>query len=135
MPEPLETTEMTDSPDPATVWREFCSRIAEAGAAVLGDPTAAGSRNLAEGLRCLSRQLVFAVQDAVEFRDADFPALHRFDDDVTKWGGTNTDNNYLRCSIDPACLYRVLGLSVRIGTARHAGRGGTRRRSWPRRWR
>lgn len=107
MPEPLETTEMTDSPDPAAVWREFCSRIAEAGAAVLGDPAASGARNQAEGLRCLTRQLVFAVQDAVEFRDADFPALHRFDDDVTKWGGPNTDNNYLRCSIDPAGLYRL----------------------------
>lgn len=98
---------MTDSLDPAAVWREFCSRIAEAGAAVLDDPAAAGSRNQAEGLRCLSRQLVFAVQDAVEFRDADFPALHRFDDDVTKWGGPNTDNNYLRCAIDPAGLYRL----------------------------
>lgn len=87
---------MTDSPDPAAVWREFCSRIAEAGAAVLDDPAASGSRNQAEGLRCLSRQLVFAVQDAVEFRDADFPALHRFDDDVTKWGGPNTDNNHRR---------------------------------------
>ena len=107
MPEPPETTEMTGSPDPATVWREFCSRIAEAGAAVLGDPAASGARNQAEGLRCLTRQLVFAVQDAVEFRDADFPAFHRFDDDVTKWGGPNTDNNYLRCSIDPAGLYRL----------------------------
>ena len=98
---------MTDSPDPAAVWREFCSRIAEAGAAVLDDPAASGARNQAEGLRCLTRQLVFAVQDAVEFRDVDFPALHRFDDDVTKWGGPNTDNNYLRCSIDPAGLYRL----------------------------
>ena len=98
---------MTSPPDPAAVWREFCSRIAEAGAAVLDDPAAAGARNQAEGLRCLSRQLVFAVQDAVEFRDTDFPAFHRFDDDVTKWGGPNTDNNYLRCSIDPAGLYRL----------------------------
>ena len=107
MPEPQQEPPAADSLDPVAVWRDFCDRIAEAGAAVLRDPAAAGARNQAEGLRCLSRQLVFAVQDAVEFSDADFPAFHRFDDDVTKWGGPNTDNNYLRCSIDPAGRYRL----------------------------
>lgn len=98
---------MTASPDPADAWRRFCSRIADAGAAALANPMADGPRNQAEGLRCLTRQLAFAVQHAVEFRDADFPAFHRFDDDVTKWGGPNTDNNYLRCAIDPSGLYRL----------------------------
>lgn len=92
---------------PAAVWKEFCGRIAEAGAAALADPNAAGARNQAEGLRCLSRQLVFAVQHAVEFRDPDFPAFHRFDDDVTKWGGPNADNHYLRCAVDPSGRYRL----------------------------
>ena len=95
------------SGDPAAAWREFCRRIAEAGAAALADPMAAGARNQAEGLRCLSRQVVFALQHAVEFRDPDFPAFHRFDDDVTKWGGPNADNQYLRCAIDPDGLYRL----------------------------
>ena len=98
---------MTASSDPAAAWRAFCSRIADAGAAALSDPMAAGARQQADGLRCLSRQLVFAVQDAMEFNDADFPAFHRFDDDVTKWGGPNTDNNYLRCAIDPSGHYRL----------------------------
>ena len=98
---------MTASPDPADAWRQFCGRIAEAGAAALADPIAAGERSQAEGLRCLTRQLVFAVQHAVEFRDPDFPAFHRFDDDVTKWGGPNADNHYLRCAIDPSGLYRL----------------------------
>ena len=104
-------TDSVDEPagaaDAATVWQQFCRRIGEAGAAALGDPMADGSRDQAEGLRCLSRQLVFALQDAMEFRDPDFPAFHRYDDDVTKWGGPNADNNYLRCAIDPAGLYRL----------------------------
>ncbi len=98
---------MTSSPDPADAWRLFCGRIGEAGAAALADPMADGARNQAEGLRCLTRQLVFAVQHAVEFRDPDFPAFHRYDDDITKWGGPNTDNHYLRCAIDPSGRYRL----------------------------
>ena len=98
---------MTSSLDPADAWRLFCDRIGEAGAAALADPMADGARNQAEGLRCLTRQLVFAVQHAVEFRDPDFPAFHRYDDDVTKWGGPNTDNHYLRCAIDPSGRYRL----------------------------
>ena len=88
-------------------WREFCARLADAGASALAHPIVGDERDLAEGLRCLSRQLVFAVQSAVEFSDPDFPAFHRFDDDVTKWGGPNADNHYLRCAIDPAGLYRL----------------------------
>ena len=91
----------------AAAWREFCRRIADAGAAALADTIVDSERAQAEGLRSLSRQLVFAIQDTVEFSDADFPALHRYDDDVTKWGGPNADNNYLRCAIDPAGRYRL----------------------------
>ena len=101
------TDSVDDSTDAVARWRDFCRRISDAGAAALGDPMVAGSRDRAEGLRCLSRQVVFALQDAVEFRDPAFPAFHRYDDDVTKWGGPNADNNYLRCAIDPAGLYRL----------------------------
>ena len=102
---------MTDSVDGSAgavaAWQQFCQRISDAGAAALAEPMAAGRRNQAEGLRCLSRQVVFALQDAVEFRDAGFPAFNRYDDDVTKWGGPNADNHYLRCAIDPEGLYRL----------------------------
>ena len=101
------TDPVEDAADAAAVWQQFCRRIGDAGAAALSDPMAADSSDQAEGLRCLSRQLVFALQDAMEFRDPDFPAFHRYDDDVTKWGGPNADNNYLRCAIDPAGLYRL----------------------------
>lgn len=79
--------------------------MAEAGAAALADPMVSSDRDRAEGLRYLSRQLVFATQHAVEFRDPNSPQMQRFDDDITKWGGPNADNHYLRCAIDPSGLY------------------------------
>lgn len=93
--------------DATEAWEDFCQRLAAAGRTVLSDPMAQGEREQAEGLRSLTRQATFAIQHAMEFRDPDFPAFHRFDDDVTKWGGPNADNNYLRCAIDPAGTYRL----------------------------
>ncbi len=98
---------MTSSDKAVAAWRDFCERVAEVGAAALGDPVAATARDHAEGLRWLSRQLVFALQYSFEFSDSDFPALYRFNDDVTKWGGPNADNHYLRCAIDPGGTYRL----------------------------
>ena len=94
-------------PSAVEAWQNFCGRLSAIGTAVLGDPMVTSARDEAEGLRCLSRQATFALQHAVEFRDPDFPAFQRFDDDVTKWGGPNADNNYLRCAIDPAGTYRL----------------------------
>ena len=93
--------------NPIDAWQEFCGRLSDAGAAVLADPMVTSDRDRAEGLRYLTRQTTFALQHAMEFRDPDFPAFHRFDDDVTKWGGPNADNNYLRCAIDPGGTYRL----------------------------
>ena len=98
-------------------WQEFCQRLSDLGTTVLADQMTTGPRDQAEGLRCLTRQVTFALQHAMEFRDPDFPAFHRFDDDVTKWGGPNADNNYLRCAIDPAGTYR---LTADVGGCREA---------------
>ncbi|MEZ5168077.1 MAG: hypothetical protein R2695_16915 [Acidimicrobiales bacterium] len=65
-------------------WQDFCRRLSDAGSAALADPMVRGDRDQAEGLRALSRQTTFALQHAMEFRDPDFPAFHRYDDDVTK---------------------------------------------------
>jgi hypothetical protein len=93
--------------DAAAAWRDFCNRMAEIGSTVLADGMVSDDRDRAEGIRHLTRQLTFALQESVEFGDGDFPAFHRFDDDVTKWGGPNADNNYLRCAIDPTGTYRI----------------------------
>jgi hypothetical protein len=98
-------------------WQEFCQRLSDLGTTVLADQMTTSPRDQAEGLRCLTRQVTFALQHAMEFREPNFPAFHRFDDDVTKWGGPNADNNYLRCAIDPAGTYR---LTADVGGCREA---------------
>jgi hypothetical protein len=100
---------MVDATDAADVWGDFCARLDRLGRQVLAHETVTGDRERADGLRALSRQVVFALQDAVEFSDGERPALFRYDDDVTKWGGPNVDNNYLRCAVDPAGTYRLSG--------------------------
>lgn len=105
--EPAAPRSAAPSVGPVEAWHDFCRRLAAAGESVLTDPMVSDDRDRAEGLRALTRQVTFALQHAMEFRDPDFPAFHRYDDDVTKWGGPNADNNYLRCAIDPTGTYRL----------------------------
>lgn len=103
----------TRSPDPdprataVDAWRAWCAGLADVGETVLTDPLVTGERDLADGLRHLARQLVFATQWHLEFDDPERPALYRSNDDVTPWGGPNADNTYLRARIDPAGTYRL----------------------------
>jgi len=78
-----------------------------AGERVLADDAAVSPVDRAEGYRHLSRLAVYALQWHVDFHDPDYPAFHRYDDDVVKWGGPNADNHYLRAKIDPRGSYRV----------------------------
>ncbi len=88
-------------------WYEFCDRLKVAGARVLTDDAATLDVDRAEGYRHLSRLTVYALQWFVDFHDPDYPAFHRYDDDVIKWGGPNADNHYLRAKIDPRGAYRL----------------------------
>ncbi len=88
-------------------WRAWCARLAELGDSVLDDPLVTDERAAADGLRHLTRQLVFATQWHVEFDDPERPRLYRYDDDATSWGGPNADNTYLRTRIDPSGTYRL----------------------------
>lgn len=90
-------------------WREFCHRLAAVGERILADDFPASERDRAEGFRHLTRQLVYALQWHLELRDPAFPGFHRFDDDVTKWGGPCVDFNYLRARVSPEHAYRVTG--------------------------
>ena len=98
MPKPLEQGE---------AWADFCDRMKAAGARLLEDDFPQDARTRAEGFRHLTRLMNYATQWYVDFHDSEFPRFHRYDDDVTKWGGPNTDNHYLRAKIDPAFSYRV----------------------------
>lgn len=90
-------------------WRSFCDRLAAVGERILGDDFPGSERDRAEGVRHLTRQVVYALQWYVELRDPAFPGFHRFDDDVTKWGGPCVDFNYLRARVSAEHAYRVTG--------------------------
>lgn len=95
--------------DPADAWRAFCEALATTGERILADDFPADAHGRAEGRRHLARLTVMALQSHLEYGDVDFPAFHRYDDDVVKWGGPNVDNQYLRARIDPTGTYRIVG--------------------------
>jgi hypothetical protein len=88
-------------------WRVFCRRLEAAGERILADDFPADPHARAEGYRHLGRLTTYALQWFLDFQDAEFPAFHRYDDDVVKWGGPNADNHYLRAKVDPRASYRL----------------------------
>ncbi len=90
-------------------WIEFCARIEAAGLQILGDEFPGSESERADGLRHLARTVAMALQWEVDFADPDFPAFYRHNDDVSKWGGPNVDNTYLRARIDGTKTYRLSG--------------------------
>jgi len=95
--------------DPAAAWADFCDRLKATGQRILGEEFPQGERARAEGFRHLARLAVFGLQWSLEFSDPEFPALYRYDDDVVKWGGPNTDNHYYRAKVEASGTYRVSG--------------------------
>lgn len=90
-------------------WANLVNRLAKAGEALAAPPFPTGPRETAEGYRYLSRLAVLGLQWAVEFGDPEFPAFYRHDDDITKWGGPNVDNRYMRARVRGDLAYRVVG--------------------------
>lgn len=106
------TTDGTERSASATVtdaWEQFTAALGAMGAEITAPPYPRGARELAEGYRYLGRLAVLALQWSVEFADPDFPQFWRHDDDITKWGGPNVDNRYLRARVRDGRTYRVRG--------------------------
>jgi len=81
----------------AAAWSDFCRRLDALGQSLLDEqrfPTAPLGR--AEGFRHLTRDLVYALQWYVEYRDPAFPQFHRYMDYTTNWGGPCVDFIYER---------------------------------------
>src|SRR5919205_19942 len=97
------------STDPSQSWATLSQRLASLGRDLAASPFPLGSRETAEGYRYLARLAVLGLQWAVEFNDPDTPAFYRHDDDITKWGGPNVDNRYLRARVDGKNAYRIVG--------------------------
>ena len=90
-------------------WEDFAQSLDRLGKELASEPFPVGIRETAEGYRYLARLTTFGLQWALEFSDPDFPSFYRYDDDVTKWGGPNVDNRYLRATIRGTDAYRITG--------------------------
>lgn len=117
---------MTDGLDPdrdreqlleGALWREWCARLSALGERILGSDFPGEERGRAEGVRALTRKIVYALQMEVEAGDPDHPTFVRLQDPYNQWGGPNPDNVYLRAAIDPNATYRVWG---EVGGVRQA---------------
>lgn len=102
-----QKTTMPTSLENGAAWTDFCDRMKALGQRILEDDFPQDEQTRAEGFRHLVRMMNYATQWYVDFHDPEFPRFHRYDDDVIKWGGPNTDNHYLRAKIDPGSSYRI----------------------------
>jgi hypothetical protein len=93
----------------ATVWREFCDRLAEAGEVLLWPEAPATPLDQAEGLRYLSRLTRTALNMLVDSSDPDFPRIFLLTDDKIKIGADNPDNLYQQIVVRGDRDYRLRG--------------------------
>ena len=89
------------------VWRDFCTRLADAGEVLSRDAAPATALDQAEGLRYLSRLTRTALNMLVDSSDPDFPRLFKLTDDKIKIGADNPDNIYEQAVINPTRTYRL----------------------------
>ena len=91
------------------LWPSLLDRLGGLGAELAKPPYPTGERATVDGIRYLSRLVTLGLQWCVEFGDPEFPAFYRHDDDITKWGGPNVDNTYVRARVRGGAVYRVTG--------------------------
>ena len=95
--------------DVDAAWSDFADRIKAAGELITGEDFPQDPRLRAEGYRYVARLWALASQLYLEFSSSDHPTFFRYGDDVTTFGATNVDNQYLRTFLDPAGSYRISG--------------------------
>lgn len=95
--------------DIAAAWRDFCTRLADAGDIILAPDVPDDSLIRAEGFRYLSRLTKLALEQYVEASDPDFPFFYKLSHETAKIGADNPDNVYWNASIRGDCDYRITG--------------------------
>lgn len=95
--------------DPATAWKDFCARLADAGDIILAPDVPDDPLIRAEGFRYLSRLTKLALEQYVEASDPDFPFFYKLSHETAKIGADNPDNAYWNASIRGDCDYRITG--------------------------
>lgn len=97
------------APDPATAWRDFCAKLADAGEVILASDVPDDPLIRAEGFRYLSRLTKLALEQYVEASDPDFPFFYKLSHETGKIGADNPDNVYWNASIRGTNDYRITG--------------------------
>jgi hypothetical protein len=95
--------------DPAAAWRDYCAKLAEAGAVILAPDVPDDPLIRAEGFRYLSRLSKLALEQYVEASDPDFPFFYQLSHATAKIGADNPDNAYWNASIHGTSDYRITG--------------------------
>jgi hypothetical protein len=108
-----------------SAWSEFCDRLKDAGAIVLGTTAPRDTLSVAEGYRYLSRLLRGGLEASLEFGDPLFPQFRCPAHETLKLGADNPDNRYESCAVDPAQDYRISGSR---GTVDYLGFGSVNNR-------
>jgi hypothetical protein len=107
-----------DSPDDASLraaWREFCTRLQDAGERVFKDYNPATPLHRADAFRFLTQNLGQAFDLGLETKNTRYPELHAFCGPHRKLGGDAADFLYLQAWIDGQSVYKISG---NRGTAR-----------------
>jgi len=93
----------------AQAWRDYCAKLADAGAIILADDVPDDPLIRAEGFRYLSRLSKLALEQYVEASDPDFPFFYQLSHETGKIGADNPDNEYWNASISGSNAYRITG--------------------------
>ncbi|MBL0114479.1 MAG: hypothetical protein IPP45_02990 [Sphingomonadales bacterium] len=118
--------------DIAAAWRDFCTRLADAGDIILAPDVPDDSLIRAEGFRYLSRLTKLALEQYVEASDPDFPFFYKLSHETAKIGADNPDNVYWNASIRGDCDYRITGKRGSMFTTDRRERDAlSHRRDWP----
>ncbi len=95
--------------DPAQAWRDYCAKLADAGAIILAEDVPADPLIRTEGFRYLARLSKLALEQYVEASDPDFPFFYQLSHETGKIGADNPDNAYWNASISGSNDYRITG--------------------------
>ncbi len=90
-------------------WDDYCDGLKSAGAALLYPGAPTDPKQMAEGIRYLSRLTRAGLEAFVEFGDPRFPVFRRTVHETIKMGADNPDNHYLNAQISGDYDYVISG--------------------------
>lgn len=93
----------------AKAWKEFITKLDEAGSNILNELGAVNARERAEGFRYLTRLISIGLDIHLEHADATHPTFTRIITDTRKFIGDNPDTEYDYVTLDGSCEYRIWG--------------------------